>query len=275
MSEKLKFAIQTAKKAGRLIIKESKKGFKISQKRGKNDLVTNIDKASEELIIREICKNYPDHEIIAEESSFQSEKNLKSFQNAKYIWIVDPIDGTTNFAHGLPIYAVSIALYKQKTANRSKNFQYMEGEIILGVIYAPKLDYLFYAEKNKGAFFNKQKIKVSDTKKLENSLLSTGFPYENKEINFPYFEKMTKKTRAVRRLGAATLDLAFIAAGKIDGHWEFNLKPWDIAAGALIIKEAGGKITDTSGNTLDLFGGDILATNGKIQNQIIKDFSTI
>ena len=269
------FAIKTAKKAGKLILKESEKNFKITQKKNKNDLVTEVDQKSEDLIIKEIQKKYPDHAIIAEESSFASKKKIEEYINAEYIWIIDPIDGTSNFVHGLPFYAVSIALYKQKDVSKSKNFQYLEGEIVLGVIYAPKLDYLFYAEKRKGAYFNNKKIKASKTNKVTNAMLSTGFPYKNKEMNFPHFELMTKKSRAVRRFGAATLDFAFIAAGMLDGHWEFNLKPWDIAAGALLVKEAGGLVTDTNGNLLDLFGGDILATNGKIHKEMIKNFEKL
>lgn len=267
MSDILDFTIRTAKKAGKLILKESEKPLQITKKK-KNDLVTHVDKASEALIIKEILKKYPDHKILAEESASQ----LEDISGEKYIWIIDPIDGTTNFSHGLPQYSISIAVMKISSKKTSKNYEYLDGEIIVGVVYAPKLGELFYAEKGKGAYLNGKKIKTSGIKTLEDSLLVTGFPPTRKEENLKYFAKMINKCQAVRRLGSAALDLAYIACGRFDGYWEFGLHPWDIAAGSLLVKEAGGKVTDTNGNLLDLFGKDILATNKKTHNELVKFF---
>ncbi|MFH1284856.1 MAG: inositol monophosphatase family protein [Candidatus Peregrinibacteria bacterium] len=265
----LEFAIQTALASGKIILEKSSKPLKISEK-GKNDLVTNADLASEKFIKNAISKAFPDHAILAEESAGTPAKTSKLFTDSKYIWIVDPLDGTTNFAHGLPIFAVSIALFKTAAAESSRNFDYLSGELAAGVVYAPKLNELFYAEKGKGAYLNKKRIKVSSVKKLSHSLCVTGFPPQHKEINFPYFEKMTLASQAARRLGSAALDLCYIAAGRFDIFWEFGLKPWDIAAGSLIVKEAAGHVTDTNSNQLDLFGADILATNRALHNQAIK-----
>lgn len=263
----LKFAITIAKKAGELILKESAKKLHITEK-GKNDLVTNADKASEKLIIREIKKAYPEHAILAEESAAKSGKNsLKdSLKNTQYIWLIDPLDGTTNFAHGLYQYCVSIALLK--LLNNT------EGYIIVGVVYAPALNQLFYAEKGKSAYFQQgknpaKKIRVSKIKKVSESLLVTGFPPTNKELSLKYFTKMTYHCQAIRRLGSAALDLCYTATGMFDGHWEFGLKPWDIAAGSLIVTEAGGVVSDTKGNLLNLSGQDLLASNGKIHKEMI------
>lgn len=257
----LNFAINTAKKAGALILEKSKKNIIVAEK-AKNDLITNIDKASENLIIQEIQKNFPDHAIFAEESV----NSKKSFNNAEYVWFIDPLDGTTNFVHGLPIYAVSIGLLKKNS---------IKGEILAGVVFAPVFNELFYAEKGKGAYLNGKKIKVSSVKKLADSMVVTGFPPTQKEINLPYLEIMIKKAQAVRRLGSAALDLCYTACGRFDGFWEFGLKPWDIAAGSLIVKEAGGKITDTNGNIINLFGADILASNKKIHKEMVRNFKKL
>ncbi len=160
-----------------------------------------------------------------------------------------------------------------KSKKSSQNYNYLDGEIIIGVVFAPKLGELFYAEKGKGAYLNGEKISVSKIKKLEESLLVTGFPPTHKEENLKHFAKMINKCQAVRRLGSAALDLAYIACGRFDGYWEFGLHPWDIAAGALIVKEAGGKVSDSNGQMLDLFGKDILASNAKIDKEIIKNLS--
>jgi myo-inositol-1(or 4)-monophosphatase len=268
----LDHAKKIAKKAGKFIIKESEKGFRI-EKKGINNLVTRIDKASEKLIIKEIKSKYPTHSIIAEESTKKLSKKL--FKDSKYIWIIDPLDGTTNFTHGVPIYAVSIAIFEKKSAESSKNFDYLSGELVAGVVYSPKTDEMFYASAGKGAYLNGKKIKVSNIKKIAESLTATGFGPVNRERNFPHFKVMLKKSQAGRRMGSASLDLCYIACGRFDGYWEFSLKPWDIAAGALIIKEAGGEVTDTNGNQLDLFGEDILASNGKIHKEMIRTFAKL
>lgn len=268
----LNFSIKTARKAGAIILKERKKPQEITKK-GIRDLVTNADKASEEFIIKQIRKAYPNHGIIAEESA--SQKNLQNLNHCPYIWIIDPLDGTTNFAHGLNQYAVSIGIFKTKSAKSSKNFDYLEGELTHGVVYAPALKELFYAEKGKGAYFNNKKIKVSKTEKLIDGLFVTGFPYRDKKINLPYFEAMLERCQGIRRFGAASLDMCYVAKGNFDAHWELGLKAWDIAAATLIVKEAGGTITDTNGQQLDLFGENILAGNYKIHSKIVKIFQKI
>lgn len=270
----LKFAIKTAKKAGKLALTYQKRGLQI-EKKGKNDLVTNADKASEKLIIAEIFKTYPDHAVMGEESTFIHKTSVKDYANAEYIWLIDPIDGTTNYAHGMKEYGISIGLFKLSSAEKSQNFQYLSGELIVGVVFAPAMNEIFYAAKGEGAYLNGKKIKVSKTPKLENALLATGFPYQNRKINLPYFSTMMNHCQAIRRLGAASLDLCYVAAGRFDGYWEFDIKPWDIAAGALIVEESGGTVTDTNGNQIDLFGKDILVSNGKIHREIIDTFKKI
>lgn len=267
----LDHAIKVAEKAGKFIIKEAEKGFKVSSKESRRDLVTNIDIASEKLIINEIKKKFPDHAILAEEGVADEE----DYTDSPYVWIIDPLDGTLNFTHQLPLYAVSIGVLKVSEIDESENYEYLTGEIIAGVVVAPKLNQTFYAEKGGGAFLNGQKIQVSKVEKLQDSLTVTGFPPVNKELNMPYFSLMTDKAQGVRRLGSAALDLCFIAAGQVDIFWEFGLKPWDIAAGSLIASEAGALVTDTNGEQLDLFGQDILATNGHVHQEVIREFEKI
>lgn len=274
LMEFLKFATELAEKAGKHVLSESRKDFKIGTKRHENDLVTSIDQSTEKLIIKSIKSAYPDHAIIAEESTFFSSKDLtpEDYMKSDYIWIIDPIDGTTNFAHGLYYYAISIALFKTSQKEKSKNYDYLEGELVTGVTYAPRLGDMFTAQKNKGAFLNGDRLHVSKTPKLKNSLMATGFPANERKINFPYVEKISDHCRAVRRFGAATLDFAYTAAGHFDGYWEFGLQPWDVAVGALLVDEAGGKVSDSNGNIIDLFGQDILVSNGKIHKEIIELF---
>lgn len=257
----LKDATKIAQAAGELILELREKKLTITEK-AKNDLVTNADKAAEKLIIKMIKQKYPTHGILAEESA--NENTLELFTNSKYIWIIDPIDGTTNYAKGLQFYAISIGIFETKAAETSKNFEYLSGELVAGVVHAPALNETYYAEKGKGAYLNGEKIKVSKVKKLSESLTVTGFPPKFKKENLPNFGKMLLSSRAVRRLGAASLDMCYVAKGVFEAYWELGLSPWDIAAGALIVEEAGGKVTDTFGNTLDLFGQDILATNGLV-----------
>lgn len=268
----LKFVIKLAEAAGKLAKKEA--GKLNIQFKSINNLVTNADKDCEKLIIKNIKKYFPKDLILAEESSENFLEEL-SDRESNRIWIIDPIDGTTNYAHGLPLYSTSIGLFEIKSHDKSKNFEYLEGEIKLGVVHAPALNETYWATKGKGAFLNGKKIQVSKEKKLANSLMVTGFPYENRDANLPYFKKMMDHCQAIRRLGSAALDMCYLACGRFDGYWEFGLKSWDIAAGSLIVKEAGGKVTDINGNLLDLFGYDIMASNGKIHPQILKTFSEL
>lgn len=238
-------------------------------------MVTNADKASEKLIIAEILKAYPDHAVMGEESTFIHKTTIKDYADAEYIWLIDPIDGTTNYAHQMKEFAISIGLFKTSSLEKSKNFQYLSGELITGVVFAPAMNELFYAAKGQGAYLNDKKIHVTSTPKVAKSLFATGFPYQNRKINLPYFSTMMDRCQAIRRLGAASLDICYVAAGRFDGYWEFNIKPWDIAAGALIVEEAGGTVTDTNGNQIDLFGKDIFASNSKIHKETVKIFSTL
>ena len=206
-----------------------KENLLVSTKSSEIDLVTEIDELSEEFLIREINKKYPDHSILSEESGEITGLDSES----EYLWIIDPLDGTTNYAQGLPIFAISVALQYQR-------------ETVLGVVYVPMLDLLFEAVRGKGAFLNGEKISVGVKNNLKECLLSTGFPYDqfsNHDNNTNYFSYFVPRVRGLRRLGSAAYDLANIAAGILDGYWELNLSIWDVAAGILLVEEAGGKVT--------------------------------
>ncbi len=250
--------INIAKEAGGIIKDGFGKSFQIEFKTGENNLVTDIDKASESLIINFVQKKYPSHGILAEEGGGMN-------SNAEYVWVIDPLDGTTNFAHSLPIFAVSIGVQKK-------------GETIAGVVYDVMNDIIYSAEKNSGAFSNNEKIYVSGRETLSQSVLVTGFPYDIKDNPgkaFERFELLTKSSRGMRRLGSAAIDFCYLAKGVFDGFWEVHLHPWDICAGKLIVEEAGGKVTDFKGNRINIFSKKILSTNGKIHNEIIKLMNTI
>jgi len=249
----LKVAIEAALEAGKFLRTNVGKIRHIERKSGQEtNLVTEIDKKSEHLIINKIKKHFPNHDFLGEESGAAEVKS-------KYRWIIDPLDGTVNYTHALPIYCVSIGLeYK--------------GEIILGVVYDPSLDELFTAEKGKGAKLNKKRIEVSKTSKLMESLTVTGFPYDVREHPEPavtHFRNFLAETQAVRRLGSAALDLCYVAAGRFDGFWEGVIRPWDMAAGVLIVTEAGGKWTNFNGSLSSVYKEEILATNGLIHEQMV------
>ncbi|MBU1152289.1 inositol monophosphatase [Patescibacteria group bacterium] len=265
----LEFTIATARKAGKMIEKAGRKTIKIEEKSA-NDFVTETDRKVEDLIIKEIKKNFPDHAILGEETGESAD-----LKDAEYIWIIDPIDGTNNFIRNLPFHAVSIAVFQRKISKSSKNFEYIEGEIVVGVVHSPALGKIYSAQKGKGAKLNGKPITVSPRNKVYRSILSTGFHGDYKAFNLPYFEAIIHKSQGIRRFGSAALDLCHVAEGKIEGYWEFGLKPWDIAAGALIVEEAGGRVTDTNGNTLDLFGKDLLATNKRIHKETVEIFGKI
>ena len=236
--------------AGALIQERFRTRFSIDRKKGMNNFVTEVDKASEQLIRGIISADFPDHGIIGEEYEI---KQTDTF----YRWIVDPIDGTTNFAHGIPLCCVSIAVLK-------------ENDPVMGAVFNPMLNELFFAEKGKGAYLNDKKITVSDNDDFGEAFLVTGFPYElpkDRDIT-GVFGKLVKKGLPVRRLGAAALDLCWVACGRFDGFWEYNLQPWDIAAGYLILEEAQGTITDFSGNKYSVWDKETLATNGKIHEAL-------
>ncbi len=220
--------------------------------KGRVDLVTDADLASEKYIIKAITAKFPEHSILAEEGS--SVDNGSEFK-----WVVDPLDGTTNFAHNFPFYCVSIGCEYQ-------------GEIIAGAIFDPERNEMFEAVKGGGARLNRKVIRVSDKNKLEKSLLATGFPYDigtSSEDNLKFFRRFIKRARAIRRAGSAALDLAYLACGRFDGFWELKLHPWDSAAGSLIVKEAGGRVTSFDGSKYTIYNKYILASNGRIHRQMI------
>jgi myo-inositol-1(or 4)-monophosphatase len=217
------------------------------ESKGLNNFVTYVDKTSEKRLVRELGKILPEAGFIAEEND-----DYKKGKN--YNWIIDPLDGTTNFIHGVPLYSISIALMQEK-------------EIVSGVVYEPNLQECFYAWKGGGAFLNGHPIHVSDKEKLSNCLLATGFPYHdygrmNEFIEL--FKYMMENTHGVRRLGSAAVDLAYVACGRYDGFYEYGLSPWDVAAGSFIVKMAGGSNADFSGDENYIFGKEILSTNTKI-----------
>lgn len=255
MSEWKSFALDLARKSGALLKEMFSSKHQIHYK-GDINIVTEADKMSENLIIQEIRRVFPEHGILSEESDAIA-------GDGKMRWIIDPLDGTTNYAHGYPVFCVSIALEK-------------DGRVILGVIYDPTRDDLFFAERGQGAYLNSEKLSVSTLSNLSQALLATGFPYdirESKNNNLDYFNKMAVRVQAIRRAGAAALDLAYLAAGRFDGFWELKLKPWDTAAGCLMVEEAGGVISDISGNPWNLESPVILASNGLIHDQMIKVLS--
>ncbi|MFA4915132.1 MAG: inositol monophosphatase family protein [Syntrophales bacterium] len=241
-----KFTIAIAREAG-TVLKRMLNNKHTTSYKGEIDIVTEADRLSEDLLIGRIYERFPDHDILAEESKGTD-------KGSDFRWIIDPLDGTTNYAHGYPVFCVSIALEKK-------------GEICLGVIYNPMLNEMFVAEKGKGAFLNGRRISVSGTAELSKSLLATGFPYDIRESennNIAYFTAMAVSAQAIRRAGSAALDLAYVAAGRYDGFWELKLKPWDTAAAWLLLVEAGGVVTDIMGRDFCLSSPHILASNGKI-----------
>ena len=248
----LDFAIQTARDAGRILADRFGRNVKISNK-SEIDLVTESDLASEKVIIDRIKTHYPRHSILAEESGASNPDDRES----GWRWIIDPLDGTTNYAHGYPCFCVSIALAYQ-------------GRMEIGVVYDPIRDEMFAAERGQGASLNSRRISVSGTMNLSAALLCTGFPYDVRERNefARHFANFIMKAQGVRRDGAAALDLAYVAAGRFDGFWEEGLKPWDVAAGALIIEEAGGRVSKYRGEPLDIYSPPIVASNGLIHDQM-------
>jgi myo-inositol-1(or 4)-monophosphatase len=253
----LNFAIQTAREAGRVLAGRLGRALQVSNK-GDIDLVTEADLASEKLIIDRIKSYYPRHAILAEEAgALGAVLNVSGTSDWK--WIIDPLDGTTNYAHGYPCFCVSIALERA-------------GQIELGVVYDPIRDEMFAAERGQGATLNDRTIRVSEVEELNSSMLCTGFPYNVRERqNFVRdFAKFTMNAQAVRRDGSAALDLAFVACGRFDGFWEDGLNPWDVAAGVLLIEEAGGQVTDFSGKPLDIYTPKVLASNGLIHEVMMK-----
>ena len=253
MHPTLNIAVKAARRAGGIINRASRdvEQIKVSAKRDK-DFVTEVDKAAEEAIIGVLKAAYPDHAILAEESGASGD--------SEHVWIIDPLDGTTNFIHGFPQYAVSIA-------------QAHKGVLQHAVIFDPNRNELFTASKGAGAYLNERRIRVSKRVKLNEVLVGTGFPFryfEHVDAYLGIFRDMMHKTAGVRRPGAAALDLAWVAAGRIDGFWEIGLSPWDMAAGALLITEAGGLVGDLSGEQNYLETGNIVGGNPKVFSQLLQ-----
>lgn len=245
-------AQEAARKAGG-ILRENINGTRQISYKGDINLVTEMDMRSERAVVETIQGAFPDHGVIAEEETFVR-------NDSGFIWIIDPLDGTTNYAHGYPCFSVSIGLEH-------------DGEIIVGVVYDPMRDELFSAAKGTGAFMNGKPIRVSPVGTLIKSLLATGFPYDRKlseKNNFDYFHDLLMASQEVRRDGSAALDLCSVAAGRFDGFWELKLKAWDVAAGSLIVREAGGTVSDLAGKPVRLDAEEILASNGRIHEQMIE-----
>lgn len=253
MHPMLNIAIRAARAAGDLIVREMDRVGDISVDiKGKNDFVTEVDTQAEFTIINTIKKSYPDHAFICEESGKSGDSD--------FTWIIDPLDGTTNFLHGFPHFAVSIALQHK-------------GRLDQAVIYDPLKQELFTASQGKGAQLNSKKIRVSTQKTLNGALLGTGFPFgDNPKVNqfITTFKAIYPEIAGIRRAGAASLDLAYVACGRLDGFWEYSLKPWDIAAGVLIVQEAGGIISTPSGGVDHMESGDIVCANPKLIKSILR-----
>ncbi len=256
MKDMVEVAVNAAREAGKILKENLGRPLEIDFK-GEINLVTDVDRMSEEIIVEAIRDEYPDHQILAEEGKGQESPS-------SYKWIIDPLDGTTNYAHGYPCFCVSIALEKGQ-------------DIMFGVIYNPVLEELFTAEKGKGAWLNGRDIQISSADRLTHSMLATGFPYDIRESennNLIHFKNFMMRAQAIRRPGSAALDLCYVAMGRFDGFWELKLSPWDVAAGSLIVREAGGMVTDFKGGNFDIYSKEILASNGNIHHEMVQVLRT-
>ena len=254
MHPMLNVAIKAARAASRMILRYLDQMDKVDiSEKSQNDFVTQVDQASETMIIEEIQKAYPYHTFLGEETG-----QLTALKN-EFCWIIDPLDGTTNFIHGFPQFCISIALM-------------VKGQLEIGLVYDPIRQDLFTATRGQGAYLNNHRMRVSTTKKMCDSLIATGLPFKDKKNIKPFLQQMENvfmNCRDIRRAGSAALDLAYVASGKLDAYWEANLKIWDIAAGALMVKEAGGAITDFAGADGYLSSGNIVAGNMKVQKELL------
>ncbi len=252
MHPTLNIAVKAARRAASLISRASLQLDLVTvQSKSPNDFVTEIDRAAEAAIIDVLRETYPQHSILAEESGESGQ--------SEYQWIIDPLDGTTNFIHGFPQYAISIALAKN-------------GVLEQAVVFDPTRNELFTATRGSGAFLNDRRIRVSRRTRLNESLIGTGFPFREFDHIEPYlaiFRELTQKTAGIRRPGAAALDLAYVACGRLDGFWEFGLRSWDMAAGTLLIQEAGGLVSDLAGESAFLASGNVVAGTPKVFAQLL------
>lgn len=256
MASYIETAQEIAREAGALLVNylERRVGFEL---KGEFDLVTEADHASEKLVVERLRSYYPRHSIVAEEGSGHE-------SNSEYRWFVDPLDGTTNFAHGFPMFNVTLALEQA-------------GELVAGVIFDPVRQELFSAERGGGAYLNNRRIHVSKTSRMDEALAATGFPSYKRHlnVNVHFFHQVAMATHGVRRAGSAALDLAYVSCGRLDFFWEFGLQPWDMAAGVLLVREAGGKVTDMKGAPVDLRGPHITASNGRLHDEILQLFDEV
>ena len=247
---------EIAREAGALLMTFFNQHVKIEYK-GEADLVTIADRTSEKLIRERIRNLWPTHDILGEEQGLVD-------TGSDYRWYVDPLDGTTNFAHGFPVFCVSMGLEHK-------------GSRIAGVVYDPTRNEMFAAEQGSGAYLNQQRIHVSNTEKLAEALIATGFPSQkrHKNPNIYFYHQITLRTHGVRRAGSAALDLCYVASGRLEGFWEFNLNPWDTAAGVLIVEEAGGKVTDFHGGPFHIDSRETVASNGLVHEAVLEEFREI
>ena len=246
-----------AREAGALLMRHFTRRTTFEYK-GEVDLVTEADRGSEKLITERLRQRWPEHDLVGEEGA-------RSETGADYRWYVDPLDGTTNFAHGYPVFCVAIALVHK------------DGRLEVGVLYDPTRDELFSAERGHGATLNGKPIHVSTMRRMAESLLATGFPSQKRHANpnIHFYQQITLRSHGVRRAGSAALDLANVACGRYDGFWEFNLNPWDTAAGALLVQEAGGRVTRFDGSPFRLDSREVLASNGLIHQELMANFKEI
>jgi myo-inositol-1(or 4)-monophosphatase len=249
-------AARIAREAGALLMGFFRQRVAVEYK-GEADLVTVADRTSEKLIRDRLCAQWPSHDILGEEGGLVD-------NGSEYRWYVDPLDGTTNFAHGFPVFCVSMGLQHR-------------GELIAGVVYDPTRDEMFSAGKGNGAFLNERPMHVSQIAKLQESLIATGFPSHkrHKNPNIFFYHQITLRTHGVRRAGSAALDLCYVAAGRLEGFWEFNLNPWDTAAGVLIVAEAGGRVSDFKNQPFQLDSRETVASNGLIHGALLQEFEQV
>ena len=256
MASYLETAIDIARESGALLATyfERRVAFEL---KGDFDLVTEADRASERLIVERLRSHFPNHSIVAEEGGGHEGKS-------RYRWYVDPLDGTTNFAHGYPIYNVTMGLEH-------------DGEMLVGVVFDPSRQEMFSAERGAGAYLNNRRIRVSAVKRLEDSLVSTGFPSRKRHlnVNIHFYHQMAMATHGVRRGGSAAIDLAYVACGRLEAFWEFGLQPWDMAAGTLLVTEAGGRCSDMKGGPHDMHSPHLLTDNGTIHQETLDLFAEI
>lgn len=255
LKQVISFMDLVERRAGEVVLSYFEKDFRIERKnaaQGRIDIVTQVDRESEQIILDAIRKEYPDHDVVSEERP-------PELTGSRWRWFVDPLDGTVNFAHGYPIFSISIALTDHDT-------------LLAAMIYDPLRDECFSATRDRGAFLNSRPIRVSGTTRLDESVVATGFPYDrasSPENNVAEFSRVVTRVQGIRRGGSAAIDLAYVSCGRLDGFWELKLKPWDQAAGMLLVEEAGGRVSDRTGGPTNAYALNVVATNGLIHDQLV------